>query len=377
MIVSRDFFNEAAIANPPRRGHLDWWLVGALVVVAILEGIFNQPLFWRAWHIALVIAVIPTLLWRREKPLLMMTIGFVAVNLSLLAAVIGRGEVPEGPYAAAFILINVYAVFRWASGRHCAIGLVMMFAAFFFNIVIDYGGIGEAIGGLIVLLLPAELGIVARYQARNRELLQEEVRSGERERIARELHDSVAHHVSAIAITAQAGRAVAANDPERAVEALASIEEAASRTLSDMRSMVGSLRGDDGAELTPQPGLRELVQLEGVVGDIEVAVDMPEGHSAPTAVSAALYRIAQESVTNAVRHARGASRVDVLISHTGDAYQLTVTDDGRQNATTAGTHGYGLIGMAERARLLGGSFDAGPSSAGWVVRAELPAEVSQ
>lgn len=376
MIFVRDLFREAAIADPPRRGHLDWWLVGALIVVAVIEGIFNQPLFWRVWHIALVIAVIPTLLWRRQHPLAMLTIGFVAFNLSLLVAVIARGEVPEGPYTAAFILINVFALFRWGSGRHCAIGLVIMLAAFVLNLIFDYGGIGESIGGLIVLLLPQELGVVARYQARNRELAQEEVRSGERERIARELHDSVAHHVSAIAITAQAGRAVAANDPTQAIEALNTIEEAASRTLSEMRSMVGSLRGDGEAELAPQPGLSELRLLAGAVGDIEVSVQAPDGVDASTAIGTALYRMAQESVTNAVRHANGASRVDVLVAHHDDAYHLTVSDDGRQNGWDGNTDGYGLIGMAERARLLGGNFEAGPSPTGWVVRAELPSEVA-
>ena len=377
MILSRDFFREPAVANPPPRGHLDWWLVGALIVVAIIEGILNQPLFWRVWHIALVIAVIPTLLWRRQHPLAMMTISLVALNISLLVAVIARGEVPEGPYTAAFILINVYAVFRWASGRHCAIGLVILAGVFVLNLVIDNGGIGETIGGLIVLLLPLELGVVARYQVRNRELVQEEVRSGERERIARELHDSVAHHVSAIAITAQAGRAVAVNNPDQAIEALNSIEEAASRALSEMRSMVESLRGDGEAELAPQPGLPELQLLAGEVGDLQISIEMADQQTAPAAIGTALYRIAQESITNAVRHANGASRVDVLVAHHGDTFHLTVADDGRQNGWDGSPSGYGLIGMAERARLLGGSFEAGPSPTGWVVRAELPSGVGQ
>ena len=377
MILPRDFFREPAIADPPPRGHLDWWLVGALFVAALVEGIFNQLLFWRAWHIALVIAVIPTLLWRRQQPLAMMTIGFVALNISLLVAVIARGEVPEGPYTAAFLLIHVYALFRWASGRHCAIGAAIMVAVFVLNLIIDYGGIAESIGGAIALLLPLELGVVARYRARNQELAQEKVRSGERERIARELHDSVAHHVSAIAITAQAGRAVAANNPDQAIEALISIEEAASRTLSEMRSMVGSLRGDGQAELAPQPGLPELQMLAGAVGDIAISVEMPAHHTAPAAIGTALYRIAQESITNAVRHAHGASRVDVLVAHHDGAYELTVSDDGRQNSGDGSATGYGLIGMAERARLLGGDFEAGPTPAGWVVRTQLPVEVGQ
>jgi len=151
-------FTEPAVQDPPQRGHLDWWLVGALTVVAVIEGIFNQPLFWRLWHIGLVLALIPTLLWRRSHPLLMFAIGALSLNAALLIAVIARGEVPEGPYTGAFILITVYAIFRWASGRHCAIALWLMAAVFTLNVVIDYGGVGETIGGLLVLLFPAELG---------------------------------------------------------------------------------------------------------------------------------------------------------------------------------------------------------------------------
>lgn len=380
MLLPRDFFSELAIESPPRRVPLDWMLIAAFSALAVIEGVLNTELYWRWVHVGLVLALIPTLLWRRTKPLLMLALSLGVSTGWSIVGFLSQGEVANGPFTAAFLLINVYAVFRWASGRHAALALAMMAMVFVVHLVIDYGGIAETIGGLIVFLFPAELGVVARLTERNREQAREEVRADERERIARELHDSVAHHVSAIAVTAQAGRAVAANNPDGAVDALSAIEEAASRTLSEMRLMIGSLRGEDGdPELAPQPGLPELQSLNGVVGGLEVSVDAPNDAQAPSAVGTALYRIAQESVTNAVRHAQGASRVDVLVARTPNSYELTVADDGRSNGAngTNGEPGYGLLGMAERARLLGGSFDAGPSPDGWVVRAELPVEATK
>jgi len=370
-----DFFAEPAVADPPARVDRDWWLLGALVVCLTCEAIFNTQLIWRPLHIAAVLAIIPTVLWRRTHPLLMLTIAMVLTNVVTILAVI-FAEMPEGPYTAAFVLITVYALFRWGSGRHCAIGLAMLMAVVLLHFFIDYGGIAETIGGILVVLAPAELGVLVRYQKRSAEQAVTEAQALERERIARELHDSVAHHVSAIAIQAQAGRAVAANNPAAAAQALETIEEAAARTLSDMRSMVGSLRGDSDAELTPQQGMSDIASLAGSTGGIVVRVaDLPEPSSTQgtTAVGAALFRIAQESVTNAVRHADGATRVDVQLTNGSDRYTLTVRDDGRGAGVDGKPAGYGLIGMAERARLLGGSLEAGPAhDGGWLVKAELP-----
>jgi len=377
MLVPRDFFSEPPVVDPPRRVPLDWMLVGVFSALALIEGALNAEMYWRWFHIAMVLAMIPTLLWRRQRPLLMLAIIMAVTTGVSIAGFISKGEVAAGPYTAAFLLINVYAVFRWASGRHGAIALGLMAVVFTSHLVIDYGGVAETIGGLIVFLFPAELGVMARLNARNQEQSREEVRAAERERIARELHDSVAHHVSAIAIQAQAGRAVAKGNPEAAVQALSTIEEAASRTLSEMRSMVGTLRGDDGAELAPQQGLSDIASLAGSTNGLDIRVAaLPAGSPAQgtTAVGAALFRIAQESVTNAVRHADGATRVDVRVSNGSDRYTLTVRDDGRGIVADSKPVGYGLIGMAERARLLGGTLEAGPAhDGGWLVTAELPA----
>lgn len=375
--IPTGFFREPAVPDPPRRVPYDWWLVGLMVVAAVTEYFANTELILRPWLTVLALALIPAMLFRRTHPLQSMAVVFITVNVTLMVVAV-VWEYPEGPYSLAFLLIHVYALFRWGSGRDCAIGLVIMSAAYVVGLVFDANGFGEAIGGLLVLLFPVELGIVFRLKHFSRLQAIDEVRSAEREQIARELHDSVAHHVSAIVIQAQAGRTLAATNPAAAVRALEVIEEAAARTLSDMRSMVGTLRGDDDAELAPQPGLREIASLAGVVGGVDIAVDASQCPDAPLAVGTALYRIAQESVTNAVRHAAQASRVDVCVVREGEMVQLTVRDNGRANSAEARPAGYGLVGMAERVRLLGGTLDAGPSpSGGWLVEAELPLGAGQ
>jgi signal transduction histidine kinase len=249
-----------------------------------------------------------------------------------------------------------------------------MLAAWAVALTVDPGTVGDAIGGLTVLLLPAAIGGMVRYQAtaRTREL--DEVKHREREQLARELHDTVAHHVSAIIIQAQAGQALASTQPGTAVEVLAVIEAEASRTLTEMRSIVGALRQNDSAALMPQQGIADIPRLADstpakITVDVELAGDLT---GIEPVVDAAAYRIAQESVTNAVRHATNATRVDIHVITSPDVVRLTVVDDGHAHGAPA-VGGYGLIGMAERAKLLGGSLDAGRGpDGGWRITAELP-----
>jgi len=200
------------------------------------------------------------------------------------------------------------------------------------------------------------------------------VRSHERERLARELHDTVAHHVSAIVISAQAGRVIAGTDPSAAVEALAEVEEEGARTLEEMRAMVAALRDRGaGAELTPPAGVADLERLVRAPGgrlrvDLRLAGELG---ALPPAVDAAVYRIVQESVTNAMRHAVDATEVVVWVTGEPQGVRVTVCDDGARAGR--GRDGYGLAGLRERAALLGGELRAGPGAdQGWRVEAELP-----
>jgi signal transduction histidine kinase len=155
------------------------------------------------------------------------------------------------------------------------------------------------------------------------------------------------------------------------------IEAEASRTLTEMRSIVGALRRNDNAELTPQQGIADIPRLATtapatITVDVELAGDLT---GIEPVVDAAAYRIAQESVTNAIRHATNATRVGINVLTSPDAVRLTVVDDGEAHGAP-GAGGYGLIGMAERAKLLGGSLDAGRGpDGGWRICAELPRNV--
>jgi signal transduction histidine kinase len=178
--------------------------------------------------------------------------------------------------------------------------------------------------------------------------------------------------VSAIAVRAQAGRTLAATQPMAAVDALLIIEEAASRALTELRAIVGALRDGDEPDLAPQRGVADVARLaattEGPRVEVELKGDLEDVRPM---VAAAVYRIAQESITNAVRHARRATRVDVRVIGEDESVLVVVLDDGEPAAPAA--PGYGVAGMTERAVLLGGTLEAGPSpGGGWLVTATLP-----
>jgi signal transduction histidine kinase len=182
--------------------------------------------------------------------------------------------------------------------------------------------------------------------------------------------------VSAIVIQAQAGTTLAATDPDAAVRALHVIEQEATRTLREMRIMVSALRQGDDPTLSPQCGvedLHRLVREDGAAPQVRIQLSPGLDDLRPS-LSSAIYRLAQESITNAVRHARNASRVDVTVEADDDEIRLVVLDDGTTSTyDPSATVGYGLLGMAERASLMGGSLNAGPRPAGgWSVTAVLP-----
>lgn len=368
----RSLLAEPRAPYPPKRVWRDWVLVAGLLTAIVIEGVVRDDVVWRPVAIVVGVAVVWALLWRRTQPLAVVAAVFGAVIvIDIVALISGRG--PFGLYSMICVILLPYALVRWGSGREIGIGLVIILVAMVLANVSDFTGYVEAVFGSMFLLFPATLGAAVRYRstARLRELGQ--VRLREREQLARELHDTVAHHVSAIVIRAQAGRAVAASRPAAAVDALAVIEAEGTRTLAEMRRMVGVLRDEGTAALTPNPGVADLERLARSVGDrvqVEVSGDVDD---LGPAVDAAIYRIAQESITNAVRHARQATRIDVRVAVDGDAVRLTIRDDG-EGASAPGTSlGYGLVGMTERAMLLGGSFAAGPSSdRGWTVDVVLP-----
>jgi len=230
----------------------------------------------------------------------------------------------------------------------------------------------------VVLLLVGAVGITVRYQRIVRTQQLDRVRFHERDTLARELHDTVAHHVTAIAVQAQAGQFLAhSGDPDGAAEALEVIEQEASRALAEMRSMVGTLRRDHSApKAGPARGVNDIDSLATCEGATSLRIDVERRgdlEDLRPAVQAALFRVAQESITNAKRHARHATRVHVVVAGEIDTVRLAVTDDGERTLSGPRQPGYGLVGMAERVSLLGGILEAGPSpDRGWTVRATIP-----
>ena len=373
--VVRSLLAEPRVPDAPTRVWRDWVVAAAIVVGSMIEMLVRDDVPWPVPTLLVSFVIAATVLPRRQHPLAMTILAFATVNGLSLAVWIDGGPA-AGYNSLAFLLVIPYCLFRWGSGRDAAIGVGILLVAWFVGITTDAGTIGDAIGGLMVLAFTAAVGIAVRTRGTLREREFEEVKLREREQLARELHDTVAHHVSAIAVQAQAGQAVAAQHPEAAVETLAVIEETAKRTLAEMRAMVGALRGSDDASRTPQGGVGDLHRLADRASgtlriDVELSGDLDD---LGPLVDAAVYRIAQESITNAIRHARHASRVSISVVGHDERVELTVSDDGTAaSAPSSDTTGYGLLGMDERAKLLGGTVTSGPSAGGgWSVVATLP-----
>src|SRR3954466_2268929 len=364
--------------NAPDRGPRDWALVAVLICWSLVEAgtgrsaVLRQDLAPRPLLLLYTLAVVGPLLWRRTHPLVAVAVSFGTFTiLDSVRILTGSHGALLSSMSAALIL--AYALFRWGSGREAASGLGVILVWLAITNVADPMSLAGTVGGYGFFLFAAALGAAIRFRAKIRIRDIDQAKAREREQLARELHDTVAHHVSGIAIQAQAGRAIAASHPERAVEALAIIEDAATRTLTELRAVVGVLRASQDTEFAPQPGLAEVERL-GIDGQTRPCVEVTlsgEFDDLSPAVGAAIYRLAQESITNARRHARHATQVTVAVTGDADQVRLTIDDDGYAAGGRAPA-GYGLVGMRERASLLGGTFHAGPiAERGWRVEAIL------
>lgn len=373
----RSIWHEPRPADTPPVGRLDWLLVGVFAAAALVEGIARSDLAWRPLVTVLALALMPALLWRRGLPLMAALVGWgVAGLLSVLQLTAHAGDL--GLYSMMADLILLYSLVRWGSGREMVWGTAFVTVVVALGMYASAAGWADLFGASVLLLLIVALAAVFRYRADLWHRQRREIRNQERVALARELHDIVAHHVSAIAVQAQAGGVVAGIQPEKAAEFLAVIEAEASRTLAEMRSMVRVLREEGTVAYSPQQGVADLPALAraDATPTVEVSLDGSLTRLARP-VDAALYRLAQESLTNAVRHARSATRVGIDVRREGDAVRLRVSDDGQTEPGPAPEPGFGLLGMAERAQLLGGSLCAGPGpGGGWVVEAVLPVEAS-
>ena len=262
----------------------------------------------------------------------------------------------------------------------------------------QYGGVPEAVVSFFGLMLVGTITIVAvwalanlqrarvRQLALTRERAEQAVRereqrtalavADERARIAREMHDVVAHSLSVIIAQADGGRFVAAQKPEQAAEVLGTIGETGRAALADMRSLLGVLRREDESSFGPQPGPEMLPDLVERVRGAGIAVDLEiDGRldDLPQALGMSVFRLVQESLTNVLKHAGPGAAASVRLTRTAGQLVIEVLDDGQGTDPTSDGQGHGLTGMHERMSVFGGTLQAGPlPSRGYRVRAVVP-----
>jgi len=373
--AARSLWGEPAVP-PLSRVRSDQVLAAIVLATATLEAFVRLAPGWRVAAIAVGCVLAVAVLARRTHGLAAVGLAFGAFAVVDVVALLVDTE-PLVLYSGTVVLLLVFSLFRWGRGRDVLLGTGVVVLGFTVTVVADSTQQPrDAVGGAAVLLFAAALGAAIRYRAMVREHLVEQAKLQEREQLARELHDTVAHHLSGIAIQAQAGLVVARSpSPGGAAEALEIIEREAATTLTEMRAMVGALR-DRGtpAAMSIRRHLADIERLAAAgAGSLSVEVAL-RGDLAdlPPTLEAALYRVAQESVTNARKHAHLATRIEVTVTGRAADVQLTVRDDGARTAAPD-WRGFGLVGMSERVALLGGTLTAGPGPAGgWCVRAVLP-----
>lgn len=368
----RELWTEPAPPEISVESRLDNFLIPSLVLLGLADGLLSDDVGWAIITVP-VMMLLPLVLHWRHRHLLWVTGTVFGVYTILHAAMLIAG-VSSTFLNAGVIVVCLYTLARWASGRQAIIGLGFAavgtgFAGSTAMLRTWEGAIG--LPGFVSICLLA--GVAVRFGSARDAAQMSEAKMYERNRIARELHDTVAHHVSAIAVQAQGAQEILTKDPAAAGEALRIISEQASITLTEMRLILGVLRDENDDSLAPAPGFTELTRLAtnggaGPIVEVSLAGKLDHlSHSVETAV----FRIAQEAVTNARRHARNPTKVKVEVFGSDDDISLTVCDDGAPTGQSGS--GYGLLGMSERASLLGGEFHAGPSpSDGWVVRATFP-----
>jgi signal transduction histidine kinase len=389
MAVSGEVRGEVA----PRRPDLFWDVVLAVAVAVFAQldlrlDFDDSTPYGPPWAVAICTLVATgALAFRRRAPL--------ATALTVAAAVAG----PElftvltislwGDFVP--LLIAAYSVARHADRRQAAAGVAAIATAVVVLLmrVPSIGAKQNIPFAFIPLALVTVAGRVLRRRhrshvalsmhasrlAEDQEAWVRDAVAAERARIARELHDVVAHCVSVMVIQAGAAEDLLDRDPGAARTPLRAVQDTGQQAVAELGRMLGLLRGESTQDaLVPQPGVGQLPELVAQVRAAGLAVDIEvEGtpHDLPPGVDVALFRLAQEALTNVLKHARGA-RAGVLVRYEESAVELRIRDDGRGVDAGPGL-GHGLIGMRERVALYGGTLSAGPrDGGGFAVDAVIP-----
>lgn len=359
--------------------------IAALVVFLTGDATPGLPL---ALGIPLGLVMCGAVAFRRRWPLAVGLLIVLSMNLMFLVG----AHVYSPPLSIAW-MCGLYGIAVWTDTRGFVIGMVVIAAS---NLVATLGPVVDLGAAVFFFVVPGAAVLIARRAIRERQLLadglaaraellerEQELRANEavaeeRARIARELHDLVAHNVSVMVVQAGVERHALPEGDTSTRETLSSIEQAGRQALVEARRLLGVLRrnGDEAEGLEPQPSVEQVdflvEQVERAGLPVELRIE-GERASLPAGVDLCAYRIVQEALTNALKHA-GPATAEVRLRYAGDGLDIEVRDDGRGTGESNGNGGgHGLIGMRERVALYGGRLHTGPrAEGGFEVRAHLP-----
>ncbi|MBV9832656.1 MAG: hypothetical protein JOZ82_13775, partial [Marmoricola sp.] len=341
----------------------------------------------------IVAAATVVLAWRRQWPF---------GTLCVVCAVIAVPQLLAGPLTFTLwghfapLLVAAYSAARWCDDRLTLVGAAMVTVTV--AVVLLEVPDARSGGNIPFAIVPAAVvmgtgRVLRRRHERTAELAARADRleaareaevaaalADERGRIARELHDVVAHCVSVMVVQAGASEALLASSPDEAVASLRQVQRTGQDAITELTRVLGLLRGDPGHasyDLLPQPGAAQLPELVDRLAASGLAVtftSVGEARPLPPGVDLTVFRIAQEALTNTLKHAGAGARARVELRYLPAGIELEVTDDGAR-ARRPDRRGHGLIGMGERVSLFGGSLETGPRpEGGFRVLAALPVE---
>ena len=382
--------------RPAMRGFADRWgdllLAGTMAGLVLIQGLIDSSSSAaRLGQLAIALGVFAVLAVRKRLPLLPVA--------GATAAAVADIWLPSAGDNEAFGFVAILAVYSAAAHTEGLATVIAALLTLVFTVALMITD-GESwnLGGVLFFGLligtPFVVGRAIRYRrlreaaleetnvalARERDERARAAVAEERSRIARELHDVVAHAVSVMVLQARGGRALLDSEPEESRTAFDTIETTGRQALGEMRRLLGQLRAEDEQlALAPQPSLTRLEALAEEVSRAGLPVEVRiegEPTELPAGVDLSAFRIVQEALTNALKHA-GPARAIVAVRYGDGEVDIEVADDGRGGANGDGT-GHGLVGIRERVAMYGGDFAAGTRGAGgYAVRARLPYEVER
>ncbi|GAB3437941.1 sensor histidine kinase [Actinophytocola sediminis] len=373
----------------------DSLIAGLLIVMDVLVNLggltTTDGAQRRPWYVIvpLIVVAVAPIAFRRRYP--------VAVAYVCLLAGLPHTLLELGLASAFTTSISLYTLVAYVSRRQAAIYVLANVVVTAIQTPLQLDDRANVIATLLVVALSLALCWVLGEFVGARRAYHEEVErrlalleverdhqariavNAERARIARELHDVVAHAVSVIVVQADGAAYAVHTKPDLAERAVKTISATGREALTELRRLLGLLRSEDASgELTPQPGARSLAELTERVRSVGLPVRLEivgEVDDLPAGIGLGVYRIVQEALTNSLKHAGKGARAEVRVTRSANLVELDITDDGRQTVRSlvGVVGGNGLIGMRERALVFGGTLEAGPgATGGWQVRARLP-----